>query len=85
LKDNPDPDDAVANRLADLYPGARRIRLLSAAPVPFQQVARKIQLKVGAKTVDDALPNPAPGQRMSLPKSPSTANACFQIVRCLKP
>jgi hypothetical protein len=85
LNEKSDPDDPIAVQLADLYPGARRIRLLSAAPVPFQQVARKIPLKVGAKTVDDALPNPAPGQRMSLPKSPATANACFQIVRCLKP
>jgi hypothetical protein len=85
LKDQPDPNDPIADRLADLYPNARRIRLLSAAPVPFQQVARKIQLKVGTKTVEAALPNPAPGQRMSLPKSPPTANACFQIVRCIKP
>ncbi len=84
-KADPTDADPIAARLAMLYPAARRIRFLSAGPVPFQQAARKIQLKVGDKELDAALPNPAPGQLVSLRSNGAAENACFQILQYLKP
>ena len=60
LVKHPDPDDVMAQALAQHYPNLHRFRFVSDVAVPCRQVPRKqLQLLLGDERIFASLPNPS--------------------------
>jgi|SRR5271166_72852 len=77
---DPIPKDPIAERLATLYPKARRIRFLSDIRLPCRQSAgRNVQLLFGGNPLAAPLPNPPSAQFTTF--TDNDGDLFYQIVR----
>ncbi|MCP4662130.1 MAG: hypothetical protein GY856_42550 [bacterium] len=86
LGEEPDPTDPVALRLAEAYPGKRRIRFISDDLVACRQAPRKhLELQLDGVRVSGPLPNPSvrSHSRIQVPVTGTLEeqDSLFQVVK----